>query len=234
MSKQKQIVELIRDYVKNTPLKGVQEIVIENEPEFSKYDKNTIRFNLTFVVDNEKSDFMEPIWYNKNNYELKGEKQAKDYESNLYDFIEKYLGYKWSNTGRGFSDLNYFNKNKLSESLKLTGILKDIIIESVEDDITPEMIKDFLDSKMIDILTHQDSHKEINGWFEKKLEGGWIENAQLFFYKSHGVLIVRSVMYDLIQKYFPVRMNVISEGIKLWFQDEFNRKVNTVVWKESY
>ena len=155
MSKQKQIVELIRDYVKNTPLKGVHEIVIENEPEFSKYDKNTIRFNLTFVVDNEKSDFMEPTWYNKNNYELKGEKQAKDYESNLYDFIEKYLGYKWSNTGRGFSDLNYFNKNKLSESLKLTGILKDIIIESVEDDITPEMIKDFLDSKMIDILTHQ-------------------------------------------------------------------------------
>ena len=30
MSKKKQIVELIRDYVKNTPLKGVHEIVIEN------------------------------------------------------------------------------------------------------------------------------------------------------------------------------------------------------------
>ena len=45
MSKKKQIVELIRDYVKNTPLEGVHEIVIENEPEFSKYYKNTIRFN---------------------------------------------------------------------------------------------------------------------------------------------------------------------------------------------
>jgi hypothetical protein len=96
------------------------------------------------------------------------------------------------------------------------------------------MIKEFLDSNMIDIKTHQDSHKEINGWFEKKLEGGWVENSQLFFYKSYGVLIVRTVMYDLIEKYFPLRMDVVSEGIKLWFQDEFNRKVDTVVWKESY
>ena len=67
MSKQKQIVELIRDYVKNTPLKGVHKIVIENEPEFSKYDKNTIRFYLTFIVDKEQSDFMEPIWKSKMN-----------------------------------------------------------------------------------------------------------------------------------------------------------------------
>jgi hypothetical protein len=234
MSKQKQIVELIRDYVKNTPLKGVHKIVIENEPEFSKYDKNTIRFYLTFIVDNEQSDFMEPIWKSKMNYELKGENQARNYENELGDFIKKYLGYTWYNAGRGFTDLKHYNKNKLRESLNLTNTLKNIIKESIEDDVTPEMIKEFLDSNMIDIKTHQDSHKEINGWFEKKLEGGWVENSQLFFYKSYGVLIVRTVMYDLIEKYFPLRMDVVSEGIKLWFQDEFNRKVDTVVWKESY
>lgn len=234
MSKQKQIVELIRDYVNNTPLKGVHKIVIENEPEFSKYDKNTIKFNLTFIVDNEKSDFMEPIRYGKMHYDLKGENHARNYENELGEFIKKYLGYTWYNTGRGFTDLKYYNEKKLRESLNLTNTLKNIIKESVEDDVTPEMIKEFLDSNMIDIQTHQDSHKEINGWFEKKLEGGWVENTQLFFYKSYKVLIVRTVMYDLIQKYFPVRMDVVSEGIKLWFQDEFNRKVDTVVWRESY
>ena len=228
------VVNLIEDYIKNNPLEGFYDIVIENEPEFPKYDKNTIRFSLTFIVDSKNSDLMEPRWLDQHRYFLKGENKAQEYEKELNRFIEKYLGYDWIKSGRGFTDLKHYNKNKLRESLNLTNTLKNIIKESVEDDFTPEMIKEFLDSNMIDIQTHQDSHKEINGWFEKKLEGGWVENSQLFFYKSYGVLIVRTVMYDLIEKYFPLRMDVVSEGIKLWFQDEFNRKVDTVVWRESY
>lgn len=102
---------IIEDYIEETKPDGVYKIIPTITNSGSKsYD---LKINLQFIVEAD-SGLLDIEWKDKQKtrWDLTGEPVFEKYQTDLKDFISKYLGTKSFTSGRGVTEKNYWLDRK--------------------------------------------------------------------------------------------------------------------------